>query len=224
MRDLESTLGDVARPSLLLGVFPEAEIRRALHRHGVDDALDRLGLTPWRLELHLEDAYAHRVVIACDAGTIVDTTVKRGRRTLDGLGAFEVLEIVWLELANPKAAFTPERPPLPGQRHPGLGLARQSLALEKALAKRLHCEALVTTPRWFHNASLYLRAGYRHLHASDAARFASLAAAHDGEPLSRASAAVEALSPPFAFGELLYPLSGRLRRRTPADPFLAMGG
>lgn len=225
-RDLEETLGDVAKPSLFLGVFPEAEIRRALTRHGLDRALAAKGLSPWRLELHLEDTFEHRLVVACDAGTIVDTTLKRTRTSLPlvpALGHFEALEIRWLELANPNGTFTPSRPPLPGQRHPGLGLAREAFALEKAIARRLRCEALVTRPRWYHNAAIYLAAGYRMSHPEDAAALAALTRSWSGRPLSEASAAVEDLSPPVAFGEMCFPLSARLRAAWPSDPSLAMG-
>ena len=227
LRDLEDTLGETA---LYLGVFPETEVRRALKKYGVESALAKKGIAPWTLTLHLEDPFAHRLVISVphegEQAAVVDTTVKRTRRSLPlapELGPFEALEIQWLELSNPQISFSTARPPLPGQRFPGLGLAREALALQQAIARRLRLEALVTTPRWLHNAVLYLRAGYRAMDPDGAARLAALLEETRGLPLAEASARIDSREPPFVFAEMCLPLSARLKALEARDPALPLG-
>src|SRR5882724_6896714 len=105
-RDLEASLGEVSRPSLFLGVLREDEIRRAMRRHGVDARLQKIGLAPFTIELEIADPYAQRIrVVLEDRAVIADMTVRRARRSVPGVGAIDALEIAWLELANPRAAF-----------------------------------------------------------------------------------------------------------------------
>ncbi|HEY7515281.1 MAG TPA: hypothetical protein VIC87_12415, partial [Vicinamibacteria bacterium] len=65
------------------------------------------------------------------------------------------LEIRWLALQNPGARFTRERPRLPGQRHPGLGLGRAMIARVLSWAAAWGKDALLSLPQYFHNAVFY---------------------------------------------------------------------
>ncbi len=61
----------------------------------------------------------------------------------------------WLSHQHPLGRFTPERPPLPGQEFPGLGIFRPSLELMLTWVKKLELDAIVNIPEYFHNAVLY---------------------------------------------------------------------
>jgi ribosomal protein S21 len=65
------------------------------------------------------------------------------------------LAIDWLLMQNPYADFTPERPALPGQAHPGLGVARKVLKLMIAHCLRNKIPGITNFPEYFHNAYLY---------------------------------------------------------------------
>ncbi|MCI0694467.1 hypothetical protein L0337_20965 [candidate division KSB1 bacterium] len=67
-----------------------------------------------------------------------------------------MLKIEWLMLQNPQATFSPERPRLPGQRHPGLGLGKQTVQFLVYLAEAHHLAGVLNFPEFFHNAYLYL--------------------------------------------------------------------
>lgn len=67
-----------------------------------------------------------------------------------------MLKIDWLMLQNPAAVFSAEQPALPGQRHPGLGLAKRTLQLLVYLAQRDQLTGVLNFPQFFHNAYLYL--------------------------------------------------------------------
>ena len=70
---------------------------------------------------------------------------------------FEVLAIEWMTLQNPEKTFTDERPQLPGQQHPGLGIASTAVELLMIIAWRLKLSGLLNTPDHYHNAYLYSR-------------------------------------------------------------------
>jgi hypothetical protein len=67
-----------------------------------------------------------------------------------------MLKIEWLMLQNPRAKFSPERPRLPGQHHPGLGLGMQTVQFLVHLAEAHHLAGVLNFPEFFHNAYLYL--------------------------------------------------------------------
>lgn len=73
---------------------------------------------------------------------------------------FPVLKIEWLCLQNPKGTFTKEKPQLPGQDYPGLGLGRDALSLIMLMGIRLKYKALINTPDHFHNAYIYSNTFY----------------------------------------------------------------
>src|SRR5690606_2662520 len=53
---------------------------------------------------------------------------------------------------NPRERFTPERPALPGQAHPGLGLFDETVALLIIACERVGLAGLVVTPSQYHLA------------------------------------------------------------------------
>ncbi|MBW2675064.1 MAG: hypothetical protein JRD89_16905 [Deltaproteobacteria bacterium] len=72
-----------------------------------------------------------------------------------GNHAFNVAFIDWITLQNPLADFTPERPRLPGQKYPGLGIFHEVMEVFYAVARRLHLDALLLVVDHFHNAVIY---------------------------------------------------------------------
>jgi len=63
-------------------------------------------------------------------------------------------------LQNPQADFSAERPRLPGQRHPGLGLAKHVMQLLIHLTKTQQLAGILNFPEFFHNAYFYLEHFY----------------------------------------------------------------
>uniref|UniRef100_A0A0G4ICJ8 Uncharacterized protein n=1 Tax=Chromera velia CCMP2878 TaxID=1169474 RepID=A0A0G4ICJ8_9ALVE len=64
----------------------------------------------------------------------------------------------FLRLQDPRRSFEEggsERGPLPGQLHPGLGIAREINAMVKEGARRRGRDLLVNRPDYFHNAVMY---------------------------------------------------------------------
>ncbi len=67
------------------------------------------------------------------------------------------LHLEWLTLQNPRLAFTAERPALPGQAKPGLGLGKKVVDIFVYLGKLTGCDGLLAFPAYFHNSLLFSR-------------------------------------------------------------------
>jgi hypothetical protein len=84
---------------------------------------------------------------AAPGQVLVELRVDRNLRVLPGL---EVLALEWLLLQDPRHRFTPDRPPLPGQDHPGLGLLRQTLGWLLELCEALELDGVYLRPSYYH--------------------------------------------------------------------------
>ena len=124
-----------------------------LESSGIFDRLRDLGYEQPALELDLAHPGGHMVRIwggRDRRGLLGEIRMRRDRQAFPG---FELLAIEWLLLQNPRAVFTAERPALPGQRHPGLGMLRDVIALLVQVCHRLHLDGITYTPSHFHLAS-----------------------------------------------------------------------
>ncbi len=61
-------------------------------------------------------------------------------------------------LQHPLGEFTAERPRLPGQEAPGLGLGRSVLAFLMHLCRISGAVGIINRPEFYHNAAIYARA------------------------------------------------------------------
>ncbi|GAM23546.1 hypothetical protein SAMD00019534_067210 [Acytostelium subglobosum LB1] len=91
-----------------------------------------------------------------------------------GDNVYQATNIEWLCLHDPNKDFTKERPPLPGQQHPGLGIARRFDKLLVAGATKQKRDFLLNTPFRFHNALLYQSDEYFFIDPSTQAFFLTL--------------------------------------------------
>jgi hypothetical protein len=151
---------------LWLGYYTEEGLYYALGRYGLWDDFARVGYRTTRLETRCEDPDEHMLRIWSQDPPIDEPLLElvarrdvlrpsdelRGRLGGDFIG---VLNIEWLQLQRPDAEFSGDRPPLPGQQHPGLGLGRQIVELLRLAARRLGLEGLTSVPSYFHNAFFY---------------------------------------------------------------------
>jgi hypothetical protein len=219
--DLEA--GTPGGPPVFLHRFDEAALRRELTEAGVLKGLADRGYGEVDLRIEIEAGEHRLCVVPRGARTrLIDLRLAEATLPLRDLtpgapeaGVVSVLAIHWLAMQDPHASFTPERPRLPGQRYPGLGLTR-------ALIRRIHSwaaawgkDALVNFPEYFHNAVFYSEA-YHFASPVREGRFQALRRDLASLPVSAASRAVEtgrvveqASGRPFVWetGEMLSPLT-----------------
>ena len=174
-----------------LGYYSHHGVELALERSGIFDRLRDLGYRrPW-LELDLAAASGgHTARVWGGAGRrelLCEVRLRRDRQTWPD---HELLAVEWLLLQHPRGRFSAARPALPGQRHPGLGLLREVMAMLVQVCERLHLDGLVFTPSHYHVAAQSGRY-LRFLRPDDAATFDALGDALAGLPLAEASRAVD---------------------------------
>jgi hypothetical protein len=184
---------------LFLGIYSEAGLRYALESYGLWERLVEVAREePILRILGAGDATQQFVITDGDGGPVLVDMKAWLRYPPDGDAAREHdlpgptdrpwFSMEWLTLQNPYGRFTPERPPLPGQDHPGLGAGRQVMELMLISAWRLGCVGIAASPAWFHNAVMY-RLHYRFVDPVEEGRFLAMVDAWQeaGTALAQAS-------------------------------------
>jgi len=149
--DVDELFG--ARPTRkkrLLGYYTEEGIEYGLFRYGIMGHLERLGYRKLRIVLEDSGSGDRVRVYGSHAGreyVVIEAVYEQ--RTVDGQ---PVLFVNWMELMHPLASFSAARPRLPGQKHPGLGLAKEATVMLGQMARRIGAKGVVFRPAYFHVA------------------------------------------------------------------------
>jgi hypothetical protein len=101
----------------------------------------------------------------------------------------EVIALEWLLLQNPLAEFSPDRPRLPGQQHPGLGLLSDIMGWLLVVCEQHGLDGVSFTAAHYHIA-VQSRRLVKPLRPADEARMRALADALEGLSLAEATRAV----------------------------------
>jgi acetoin utilization deacetylase AcuC-like enzyme len=186
MDDIAEQLG-IATPRrrLLLGFYSAEGLEHALHRYGILGPLRRMGYGPFRVAIQHEGVgQSARLLDVPSAQALIETVFER--REVAGA---RILYVHWLALRNPRARFAPERPQLPGQDVPGLGLSREIMELLLRMAARLGLEGIAFRPAAYHLA-FGGRETLRFVDPGRQGRFEALVEALKDLPLVEATRAV----------------------------------
>ncbi|HVR97062.1 MAG TPA: histone deacetylase, partial [Thermoanaerobaculia bacterium] len=187
--DLGLGAGVLQRPHRLLGYYSLQGIELAFERTGFFDQLRARGYEHPALEMDLENPSGDTLRIfgsSSKKDLLVELRLRIDRREVPDMA---LLRIEWLLLQDPRAQFSYDRPRLPGQRFPGLGLLQEIIALLVLVCDRLQLDGLLFVPAWFHTASRG-RKFMRLLDPVEEARMRVLESAFQEIPLARASQAV----------------------------------
>ncbi len=188
--DLAGLLPLPARPVRFLGYFARHGVELLLERAGVLAQLRAKGFRSLRVELDALDAEGRTLRIFCEDGPrelLVELRAERSRSAVPGM---ETIALEWLLLQNPREPFSPARPRLPGQQHPGLGLLRDFMGWLMVVCESHGLDGISFVAAHYHIA-MQSRRLVRPLRATDEARLRAMARAVAGLPLPLATAAVE---------------------------------
>jgi hypothetical protein len=117
---------------------------------------------------------------------LMELRVDRNQRVVPDC---EVMVIEWLMLQNPRAEFGPYRRPLPGQKHPGLGMLKDVLSWLVVVCEFLELDGIYYTPSDYHVAAQSHQV-VRFLHPEHEARYRAYREALGSIGLAEASRAV----------------------------------
>ena len=187
--DLVGIIPGQPRKTRFLGYFSPHGVELVLERYGVLNRLRLLGFEHPTIELDLDDGIGETLRIWARPDRkdlVVELRLDRSRRAVAG---FEVLTVEWLLLQNPRAKFGPFRRPLPGQKHPGLGLLKEIFGFEVMICEILELDGVFFVPSSYHVAAQSRRVVH-FLEPRDEALFETLQTLLGGMPLAEASSAV----------------------------------
>ena len=204
----EDLLEDLTRHGTndrLLERFTAQEVQEALKRYGVWDQLTDKGYPRAAVRIQSLDPFRQSVKIITSAEDPEDDehllcelrvfdAWMNGTCPLTGQPMeIDALVIDWLVFQNPRASFTDDRPRLPGQKYPGLGIMRTCMLGILDLARECGKEAVINIPEYYHNAILY-QPTFRFYSPMVEGRFLALQKFLSGLTLADASSLVASLS------------------------------
>ncbi|HUI26365.1 MAG TPA: hypothetical protein VL403_09810 [Candidatus Kryptonia bacterium] len=174
--------------SRVLGRYDAAAIHDLFADAGVLAALTRKGFD--HLEVRLEDrggSLPHIVLSGCKRGEpflLLDACLGEAvvrpeffaRRGYPMERPVELAVIRWVREQDPTAQFRPDRPRLPLQRHPGLGVLRHAFRIVVRMAADLGKDGVASVPKFFHDAVIFHRSRlFLFLDGAEQGRFEALA-------------------------------------------------
>ncbi len=188
--DVAGLLPGSAAPARFLGYFSRHGVELLLERAGVLAQLRAKGFRSLRVELD-GPADARTLRVLCDGGADELLVEMRAERSRSAVAGMEVIALEWLLLQNPREPFSPGRPRLPGQQHPGLGLLRDLMGWLVVVCETHALDGIYFVAAHYHIA-MQSRRLVRPLRPQDEARLRALARALEGLPLPDATSAVDA--------------------------------
>jgi hypothetical protein len=160
--DIDGVLLENRPPALLFGKIPPKQILADFEQRGLTARLTARGYSNLRATIDKPSSFEEHLRLTADHTGGADQTLlvlkaHWGTLKLPDFHDCRALVWDWLELTDPMAHFTPERPPLPGQTSPGLSMFHPLVVLMSEYVVSTEAEALMAVPLNFHNAVLYTR-------------------------------------------------------------------
>ena len=189
--DLAGLVPGLTPAPRFLGYFTRHAVELFLERAGVLAQLRARGFRSLRVELDSREGVGQTLRVVADdppEAVLVEVRADRSRRAVPGM---DVVALEWLLLQNPRGGFSPSRPRLPGQQHPGLGLLRDIMGWLVVVCETHGLDGIFFTAAHYHIA-VQSRRLVRPLDPADEARLDAYAGALAGLGLAEATAAVAA--------------------------------
>lgn len=167
--DLFFGRGGSRASSLFLKHYSKEGLVRLFEEEGLLALLRERGFAEPKIAIHLDDPYRQRLRVYFgetedESHTLIEMILHEGvleaprpRESPHRGHYFPVLTVEWLAMQNPAAPFSPERPPLPDQRYPGLGVSREVLELIARIGTQIGKDGIAIHPRCYHAAVIYHR-------------------------------------------------------------------
>jgi hypothetical protein len=167
---LPAHAGDKECRHLFLNIYDEAMIHRRFEEIGLIDYLRNKGYSKIKITAEKEGLFTSRLRVydttTAPENILVDTRFSETVFTplaefcgvttgKNEICSFNLIVIEWIETIDPRATFTAERPQLPGQKKPGLGILSYIKKLLMVLGKDTARDGFLKIADHVHNAIIY---------------------------------------------------------------------
>ncbi|MFO8056223.1 MAG: hypothetical protein R6V10_02875 [bacterium] len=153
-------------PELFLGRYTREEIKERLSSRGIFSRLVEQGYPDVEVEISTDQVYNHRLYVHTGVRDydhiLIELRLREGnfrpkKQFIPGyvLGEMSMIMVDFLLLQNPGEKFSRDRPPLPQQTHPGLGLLKELIPLVLEVVKESGRAGVLDVPEHFHGALFY---------------------------------------------------------------------
>lgn len=188
--------------TLVLGRYDAAAIRARLAEAGVLRAIEGRGFSPVEVAIEtVAETVPHVRLYGTKGGRhllldaiLIETVIAPSSFAKRGYAVeapMKLLVVYWLREEDPTAAFSPRRPALPLQRHPGLGILRRAFTALIAMARELGKDGIGSVPKLYHDAAIFYRSRlFLFLDPGEQGRFEALPRDLGGLALGDASLAL----------------------------------
>ncbi len=138
--------------------FAATGLLRAVERRGyssLDVLVRSTGMALPHVELHGTKAGKRSLLLE---SCLTEAAIERGESERRGLALpanIRLLVAYWLREQDPSRMFEPERPPLPLQEHPGLGVLPLAFQTLRRLAEDMQHDGIACMPKFFHDAYIF---------------------------------------------------------------------
>ena len=225
--DILGSFGPATHRTRFLGHYSKQALELLFETSRFFERLRALGFAHPTLEMDLDNPAGETLRLFSSSDRtelLMELRVRRDSRTLPGM---ELLRLEWLLLQNPRAAFTGDRPPLPGQSHPGLGLLADIMSILMLITERLDLAGILFVPSHYHLGAKG-RKFLRYVDPEDEGRLRAIERAIGHLPLGEATNSVaegrvinQATGKPAEWrpASMVVPTTKRLRDRVHSEEY-----
>ena len=187
---------------LLFGRYDAGRLAGFFEETGVFGALRAKGFGDFAVSIEASDAELPHVLLRGDKEgrrfLLLDCCLRRiavaAPRLEGGEGGADRLDLLlvhWVREEDPTSEFSADRPALPLQNHPGLGVLRRAFRVAVGIGRDLGVDGIANCPKFFHDAVIFFRSRlFLFLDGREQGRFEALVRDLESRPLRQASLAV----------------------------------
>ncbi|MBN1534992.1 MAG: hypothetical protein JXA20_20155 [Spirochaetes bacterium] len=168
--DLGASLGNlpqIHRQKIFLKRFTPDELMKIIRKVGLSDHLDSMGFHNCIIDVDQDESYINYLKLyysdKSPDNLLLDLRVSETKFTpkkeLLEMGfenkTYDMVVIEWLSAQNPKSRFDQNKPQLPGQRRPGLGILKYCFDMMYIVAREVIKDGFMDIPDHMHGAIMY---------------------------------------------------------------------
>ncbi len=169
--EIGDVLGNIARTrrNSFLGRFSKSDLFEILKEAGVLDELRKDGFEDFSIAVEIDDTMVSYMKLysggESPANLLIDLRLTENKFIPEKryfpldfeIPTYDMIFIEWLSLQNPRKGFAGNKPQLPGQMKPGLGLLKNCFNMMYIVGKEITKDGFMDIPDHFHGAVMYSR-------------------------------------------------------------------